>query len=88
MGLALATLAPLLIEPRPLHRRRCHLREMDEGGLVFGREGPVLLVEELDGAQLGAVEGGQGRRQPALKRALAADVAKRRDGRELLAAGP
>ena len=51
LGLALATLAPLLIEPRPLDRRRRHLGEMDEGGLVVAREAPALLVEELDGAR-------------------------------------
>ena len=46
------------VEPRALDGRRCHLGEVDEGGFVVGREAPVWLVEELDGSELTAVEGG------------------------------
>jgi hypothetical protein len=49
----------LLVEARSLDCGRRHLGEMNEDGLVAFGEGSVLLVEELDGTELAAVEGGQ-----------------------------
>jgi hypothetical protein len=49
----------LLVEARPLNGGRCHLGEMHRGGFVVFGEGSVVLVEELDGAELAAVQGGK-----------------------------
>jgi len=40
---------------------------MHECGLVVPGEAAVLLVEELDSSELGAVKGGQRHGEPALK---------------------
>ena len=53
-----------LVEPCSLDGRRRHLCEMDERGLVLGAEASIHLVEELEGAERCAVEGGQGHGQP------------------------
>src|SRR5215204_6205242 len=63
-------LAALLVKPCSLDGRRGHLREMDEGGLVVRGEASVL-VEELYGTELAAVEGGQRCGEPSLKGPIA-----------------
>ena len=79
-------LASRLVKPCPLDGRRRHLGEMDEGGLVVRGEAPILLVEELDGAELAAVQGGQRCGEPSPKRTIAAREGER--GRQRVARRP
>src|SRR5919107_3577169 len=61
---------------------------MDQCGLVFLGEGSGLLVEQLNGTELRAVERGQGGGEPSLKRRTAGRGAKWGEMSEPLAWDP
>jgi hypothetical protein len=56
---------------------------VDERGLVLPGEGPVAFVEELDGVELAAVEGGERRGDPAPRRWIAGGSEVRQVGEVL-----
>ena len=60
------SLSAFVVQPSSLDGGRGHLGQVDEDGLVVAGEGSVLLVEQLDGAELAAVEGRQRCGKPSL----------------------
>ena len=51
-----STIVAVLVEGRPLDRRRGHLGKMNERGLVVGGESSGLLVVEREDTELTAVK--------------------------------
>ena len=78
----------LAVEPGPLDRRGRHLGEVHEGGLVVHREGRGARVEQLDRAELAAVERGQRCPEPSPQRVRSVGRTEQRRAGELVAAEP